>query len=430
MADLQFLPIEKIIPHPQNPRKQLGDLTELADSIKKNGVYQNLTVVPNKDGTYTIIIGHRRRAAAELAGVKELPCIVTDMTEKEQLSTMLLENMQREDLTLLEQAEGFQLMIDLGENVKSISEQTGFSQSTVRHRLKINELDSKKLKEVSENADRPISLKDYILLEKVKDTKKKNDLIKYLGTSNLEYYVSRALENEKTEKFINEFRKLFSDLGYIDISDVKERHEEYTTVQSFAATAHTLTYYERPSALEEKEQLYFTINEYGWIYTYRKIDEEKRSKEAAEQEKKEEERKNRVKRLEIIAGNAENDIYNFVKNYKHEPKYNFIIIRLLVYCTIKEPYKELMVGSVAVIENPKRIVEESTFEDIEVNVGMANALLRIIIDTYFYFNPFDFYGDFDGATINKDIMSVLKKLGYKAPDEVIKFFDGTHEAYK
>lgn len=90
MADLQFLPIEKIIPHPQNPRKQLGDLTELADSIKKNGVYQNLTVVPNKDGTYTIIIGHRRRAAAELAGVKELPCIITDMTEKEQLSTMLL----------------------------------------------------------------------------------------------------------------------------------------------------------------------------------------------------------------------------------------------------------------------------------------------------------------------------------------------------
>lgn len=133
--------ISKLQPHPQNPRKNVGDISELAESIKKNGVFQNLTVVPNGDDTYTIIIGHRRHAAAQKAGLTELPCAVVEMTEKEQLSTMLLENMQREDLTALEQAEGFQMMIDLGESVNSISEQTGFSPSTVRHRVKLLELD-------------------------------------------------------------------------------------------------------------------------------------------------------------------------------------------------------------------------------------------------------------------------------------------------
>lgn len=97
--------ISKLRPHPNNPRKVIGDITELSDSIKKNGIFQNLTVIPTDDEMYTIIIGHRRFAAAKEAGLQELPCAIVEMTEKEQLSTMLLENMQREDLTVLEQAE-------------------------------------------------------------------------------------------------------------------------------------------------------------------------------------------------------------------------------------------------------------------------------------------------------------------------------------
>lgn len=153
MAEIKYIAVQDLYPHPDNPRKELGDLTELADSIRISGVLQNLTVVPrtrdmtdeeyctaceeyrrdpsdesrrtvNKhcvvDG-YTIIIGHRRHAAAKLAGVAELPCIVVEMSERDQLQTMLVENMQRSDLTVYEQAQGFQMMLDMGVSVEEIA---------------------------------------------------------------------------------------------------------------------------------------------------------------------------------------------------------------------------------------------------------------------------------------------------------------------
>lgn len=107
MADITYIPIRQLYPHPDNPRKELGDLSELAASIKENGVYQNLTVIPGhylnsreyiakcvdeggdaaaaaaawtpkavwSSDDYTIIIGHRRAAAAQQAGLYELPTV-------------------------------------------------------------------------------------------------------------------------------------------------------------------------------------------------------------------------------------------------------------------------------------------------------------------------------------------------------------------
>ena len=151
MAEIKNIPVRKLWAHPDNPRKDVGDVTELAESIKVNGVLQNLTVVPligniskTWDGeSYRVIIGHRRLAAAKLAGLEELPCAVVEMTEREQLSTMLTENMQRSDLTVYEQAQGFQMMLDMGDTVKDIAENYGFSTTTVRRRVKLLELDRK-----------------------------------------------------------------------------------------------------------------------------------------------------------------------------------------------------------------------------------------------------------------------------------------------
>lgn len=181
MADITYIPIRQLYPHPDNPRKELGDLTELAASIKENGVYQNLTVIPGHylgkqeyiarciaDGgdasaaeaawtpkavwsseDYTIIIGHRRAAAAQQAGKFELPCSVVDMTEKEQLQTMMVENMQRSDLTVYEQAQGFQMMLDMGDTVERVADRSGFSQSTIRRRIKLLELNHDNFKRQS-----------------------------------------------------------------------------------------------------------------------------------------------------------------------------------------------------------------------------------------------------------------------------------------
>ena len=125
-TNLVEIPITSISPHPQNPRKDLGDLTELAESIRTTGILQNLTVVQNEDYTYTVIIGHRRLAAAKLAGLKTAPCAVVEMSEDDQLATMLTENMQRSDLTVYEQAEGIQLLLDRSFSIADIAEKTGF----------------------------------------------------------------------------------------------------------------------------------------------------------------------------------------------------------------------------------------------------------------------------------------------------------------
>ena len=82
----------KLEPHPDNPRKDLGDLSELAASIRKQGILQNLTVVPSPDSEdkYRIVIGHRRFAASYIAGLAELPCNIDEKMKSFSISTILL----------------------------------------------------------------------------------------------------------------------------------------------------------------------------------------------------------------------------------------------------------------------------------------------------------------------------------------------------
>ena len=145
--ELVYLPIEKLYPHPDNPRKELGDLTELADNIKQTRkILQNLVVVEWPDEVsgemrYRIIAGHRRRAAAEIAGLTELPCVIVDLTPEEQIEAMMNENVHRKNLNIIEQAQGFQLMLENVGSVEEVSRRTGFSRSTVSNRVKYTRLD-------------------------------------------------------------------------------------------------------------------------------------------------------------------------------------------------------------------------------------------------------------------------------------------------
>lgn len=239
MAELTYIAIDKLHPHPDNPRKDLGDLSELAASIKENGVYQNLTVVPghaltdkeysrlckayqkkpteelrmeinnrHSDADYTIIIGHRRAAAAQQAGLIELPCVVVEMTEPEQLQTMMIENMQRSDLTVYEQAQGFQLMLDMGDTVQGLSEKSGFSESTIRRRVKLLELDQGEFKKAEK---RGATLSDFAELDKIENLNAKNEVLETLGTVNFRRALQDALNAQKYEhrkvEWIEQLRK-------------------------------------------------------------------------------------------------------------------------------------------------------------------------------------------------------------------------------
>lgn len=201
---IQMIPIDQLSPHPDNPRKNLGDLTELAASIRENGVLQNLTVVPwmgevtgTFTGKYKVIIGHRRLAAAKLAGLTELPCHVTTLTPSEQIKTMLMENMQRSDLTLLEQSDGFQMMLDLGLTIEQVANESGFSESTVRRRLKLRELDRQALEE---RLLKGATLMDLVKLEQLEDEKIRNKVLATVGTNNFEYELRTALDKQACKR--------------------------------------------------------------------------------------------------------------------------------------------------------------------------------------------------------------------------------------
>ena len=204
-GQMVYLPVSELFPHPDNPRKDNGDLTELAESIRANGVLQNLTVVPKEDGGYTVIIGHRRLAAAKQAGLEELPCVIMDMTEKEQIQTMLVENMQRSDLTVYEEAQGFQMMLDLGETVETIAEKAGFSQSTVRRRVKLLDLDKDKFKRAE---SRGATLEDYAALDKLKDSDAKNQVLDSIGTANFPNELKKAVERQKVQERMAEWLEI------------------------------------------------------------------------------------------------------------------------------------------------------------------------------------------------------------------------------
>lgn len=194
MSELQYIEVSKILPHPDNPRKNLGDLQELTDSIKANGVLQNLTVIPQSNGQYTVIIGHRRLAASKKAGLSEVPCVVAEMTPQEQVRTMLMENIQRSDLTLYEQAQGFQMMLDMGETVESIAKDCGFSQTTVRRRVRLLELDGDRFKKAEA---RGATLQDYLALDKIESPELKNKVLDTIGTANFKDALKKAIDDEK-----------------------------------------------------------------------------------------------------------------------------------------------------------------------------------------------------------------------------------------
>ena len=192
----------------------MGDLTELAESIRKNGVMQNLTVIEGRyrtkeeflddckaegvnkgdaegmynaenslviDGKYTVVIGNRRMEAARLAGLEMLPCVISGMDYTEQISTMLEENMQRADLTPYEQAQGFQMMMDLGFKPAEIAEKTGFSEKTIKDRVKLTKLNQKNFeKAVNQGA----TLMDLIEITKLESKVDQNAVMAEAGTNN------------------------------------------------------------------------------------------------------------------------------------------------------------------------------------------------------------------------------------------------------
>ncbi len=139
----QTLPVDRIEPNRFQPRQEmdLERLKELADSIKTHGVVQPVLVRPKGNDRYELIAGERRWRAARLAGLTEIPVIMRTLDDRAALALALIENIQREDLTPLEQAEAMhRLLEEFGMTHQQLAEAVGKSRTTVTNLLRLLEL--------------------------------------------------------------------------------------------------------------------------------------------------------------------------------------------------------------------------------------------------------------------------------------------------
>ena len=146
-TDVQVLqiPLSKIVPNPYQPRKEFESeaLSELADSIRQYGVLQPLLVAPGKGDTYILIAGERRLRASIMAGMGTVPVIVSEYTTQQIAEIALIENLQRKDLHYLEEAEGYEKLVNTFHlTQESMAIRVGKKQSTIANKLRLLRLPS------------------------------------------------------------------------------------------------------------------------------------------------------------------------------------------------------------------------------------------------------------------------------------------------
>ncbi|MEZ6022735.1 MAG: ParB/RepB/Spo0J family partition protein [Hyphomonadaceae bacterium] len=142
-AGPRSIPIDLVQRNPSQPRKHFdeGDLTELAGSIRTHGVLQPILVRPIPGGKFEIVAGERRWRAAQRAGLHQIPAVVRELNEVEVLEIAIVENVQRTDLNPIEEAQGFQALIDrFGRTQEEIAEAVGKSRPHIANMLRLLKL--------------------------------------------------------------------------------------------------------------------------------------------------------------------------------------------------------------------------------------------------------------------------------------------------
>ena len=352
MSEIVMIPLDRLHDHPDNPRKELGDLSELAESIRSKGVLQNLTVVPyyskvqhkTMAGAYTILIGHRRAHAAKIAGLTEMPCTIVDMSYEDQIATMLVENMQRSDLTVWEEGKGVQMMLDLGKSVKDVSDMTGFSETKIRSREKIAKLDEKKVKK---GLERGATLFDFAELDKIEDEEMRKKLLDIIGTSDFRNNLSYAKKKQA--------QKVMKDAWFEQVSQYAEQvdavvwgspyHKAVRDGKEFLVM-YWRTYNEYSQKGEKLDppddvataKYYFTRSKDGDLSIYRAVTDEEQQKEEAEeaaQRERSEKSKEKQRKFSEITERHRKLRFDFVKSFNQFQKRDVNVWEFVIEAMIK-----------------------------------------------------------------------------------------------
>ena len=419
---IKEISIDKINPHPDNPRKDVGDVSELAESIKANGIMQNLTVVPyfspvhNRimEGIYTVIIGHRRLAAAKLAELETVPCVVAEgLSDKDQISIMLLENMQRQDLTIIEQADGLQMMLDLGSTVDEVSQKTGLSKATIKKRTNLTGYDRDK---VVKSLNNGATLEDYEKLNTIKDEKLRNEVLDCIGTNNFAWKLSQAKTAEKANKNRPKWKKWLDDNGVIAVDKF-----DYGKMSYDCAIYVEKTIDDAPALSPDVKHYYIktSVETQNMVSIYK--DYERKEPVLSPEQQKERENRDALKDIETQAFKSRRD---FVSNYTAAKSHIDDILAFAVRVIVE--------GGDGYIPT-KDFCEITKSEDVDGAIK-DNLYKSILVAIYLSADNSesytDWYLEYEENTILDAIYELLEKLGYQMSDEEKQLKDGTHELYK
>lgn len=192
--------VDQIYPNPFQPRKTFDEaaLNDLAASIQLYGVLQPLLVAPGENGQYLLIAGERRLRASKMAKLTEVPVIVTDYTTQQIAEIALIENLQREDLHFLEEAEGYeQLLKEFHLTQEAMAQRVGKKQSTIANKLRLLKLSNECRKLLVENN---LSERHARALLKLEDDDKRQEVLKVVA--------QRKLSVRQTEAYIESLLKV------------------------------------------------------------------------------------------------------------------------------------------------------------------------------------------------------------------------------
>ena len=202
---VEKIAIEKIVPNPYQPRKTFDDegLADLSASIAQYGVLQPLLVAPAENGDYMLIAGERRLRASKMAELKEVPVIISQYTSQQIAEIALIENLQREDLHYLEEAEGYeQLMEQFHLTQEAMATRVGKKQSTIANKLRLLKL-SAKVREELRSAG--LTERHARALLKIKDEAQQMEVLAVVvknayNVRQTEQYIEKLLEEKQPEK--------------------------------------------------------------------------------------------------------------------------------------------------------------------------------------------------------------------------------------
>ena len=440
------MPIEYLVPHPQNPRKDLGNLEELTASIKENGIYQNLTVipvneaVPGEEPKYMVVIGHRRLEAAKRAGLQEVPCaIVRGMSETRQLQTMLLENMQRSDLTVYEQAQGFQQLLDFGMDIEDISQQSGFSKRTIRRRLEIAKLDQNKLKELS--STRQLSLKEFDALAKIKNIEARNEAMEKIGTNDFALAVSLAVEKEKLDANMPVFLADMERLGIKKFPDSANKYSsKYRRVGSLDLYEYEVTKDKIP---KKTAGVYYEASYPRNVEFY--VKETKKAK-IIKKSAKELEKEKRIKeawfKVDAMAATHYELRKAFVENLRGTAKqreavymgaYSLIVLRSVAYMSCGDISKEAGMDNKYFDPRRDEKAVKLAYESYDNTQKCIEVIYKLFNDNEKEFYANGYRAGYPEYKFNPRLEAMyhwLTKLGYQMSSEEKLIAAGTHEIFQ